>query len=370
MTRTQLPVAHTHSYAGAIDSADELEIDPVDVDTLQDDDQEPTDDALLTSFQTVLNVAQPTHGQYADRHDDYCRKHTEELYPIPRSHVDYRTSVDSSAFARCGPRRGRWSTRPEVGRTTAGGAEGDSESPSCSPAEWKTKYQVDADRVRTWSTERRLALETHEVTHISVYGQGETVTHGPAFWRHVAFHAQRVREAGHVVEQIVGDVDWREYERMVVDDVSGSADNRVQSTDAYKRDVANWLGRPELAPELEDGDDDVDEDPDYPEQARRAARLVDAPAIETDAKIRFRWAPSYRRHDTTSEICRVTSVDDGTIRLYTNMSIITVVHDPDRAELDRKAGEILSDGRRIGWLLESTQAELGRTTAGGAGRDH
>lgn len=163
-------------------------------------------DALLEEFIVICNICEPDHPYQSDP------------YPIDSSDVDYGYCQSSGYYyAKCGPRK-----RPRT----------------------PVSYSVDKAYMNNVSTERRLAVLTHEVTHITEGSHSDGSTHNPAFWREMMFNAWQVREAWDTVQEHFGpNVDEEQYVVECIEDPNETlVDSRTETVQERKQENAELLG--------------------------------------------------------------------------------------------------------------------------------
>lgn len=164
---------------------------------------------MLELFLAVTNLVEPDIAY----HDD----------PYPLSVEDVEFSYTTSYWARCGPRTGRY----------------------------KAYYAVNADTFRSWSTERHLAVITHELTHLTQEFERGAPVHPPSFWREMAFHAQLVIDNwGEIASLFDHHVDLEGYRQEVIEDPNGSTvDKRYETVEERKEEMRSYLAEYRHSPD-------------------------------------------------------------------------------------------------------------------------
>lgn len=169
--------------------------------TLPDESQMDRDD-LLEAFVAVLNICEPDHPYFDDP------------YPIDKSLVEHTWTT--AYWAKCGPKRG-WPHQ--------------------------VSYYSNKSYVNSLTTEKHLALLTHEVSHVTEGRHSGDKTHPKAFWREMAFNCWQVRENWVEVQNVFGSVDKETYiEKVVLDPNSSTVDRRMETVDERRATLANQLG--------------------------------------------------------------------------------------------------------------------------------
>ena len=196
-------MAHTLCSSSGEDSKD-LHSLPRDANI--DNDKMDRDD-LLEAFLTVLNICEPDHP------------YTDDPYPVSRSDVDYGYKKESSnVWASCGPKYVGYS------KTVI--------------------YKVDKAYMNRVSTERHLAVLTHEVTHVTENSGTEGSTHNPAFWKEMMFNAWQLRESWDEIQQVFENPDKEQFITEVIEDPNKSmVDRRMETVRERKQENAELMGR-------------------------------------------------------------------------------------------------------------------------------
>jgi len=166
-------------------------------------------DDALDAFVAVANCCEPDHP-YGDIGGS--------VYPLSADDVDY--GVTRTYYARCGP-------RPAMTAT-------------------KVSYKTRLSYISGLSTERHLALLTHEISHIPDTADYESGSHPPSFWREMAFNALLVRDSirdGGGIPETFGDIDGSAFLREVVNDPNPSTvDQRYMTVEECRDMLADLVG--------------------------------------------------------------------------------------------------------------------------------
>lgn len=171
------------------------------------DESNMTREDALDAFLAVLNVCKPDHP-YQDE---------DEVYPVSRENVEY--GYCTSYYGKCGPRSGRNDAA----------------------------YFSNMRYVNDWSTERHLAMLTHEVTHVTHCSDFYEGSHPPAFWREMAFHAHLVCDRHAELSAVFGTWSIEEYLRCIIEGEVNNAniDRRRTSKSEKRNEMRDLLPDPE-----------------------------------------------------------------------------------------------------------------------------
>lgn len=170
-----------------------------------------TRDDILQEFVAVLNICQPEHPYLND--------------PYPATEDEIQESwcrEDSWCIARCGPRSGSY----------------------------VAMFAADLKHFQQNSTEHRLAVLVHEVTHVYHTSPGKGCSgHPPDFWREMAFHAHLALDDLEEIEEVMGEIDREELIREFIEEPNANTvDLRQETADERRQKMADLLGH-EYAPE-------------------------------------------------------------------------------------------------------------------------
>lgn len=162
---------------------------------------------ILDSFLTVINIVRPDHP--------YCTK----IYPLSSENVEHSYKKRTgSAYASCGPRH---SQRKPV------------------------SFSSDKYKYNSVDPERILAINTHEVTHVSVgsHSDREHGSHPPRFWREFGFNAHQVLDSWDSVQARYGSVSQEKYIGYIVKKEVNSynIDRRYGDVNLRRQEMARWF---------------------------------------------------------------------------------------------------------------------------------
>lgn len=162
---------------------------------------------IINSFVTVLNIAKPEHP------------YLNNPYPLKTENIEYGyKKASSSMYASCGPRNNR--NRP-------------------------VSFSADKSKFNQVEPERILAINTHEVTHVTVgsHSDKEHGGHPPRFWREFGFNAHQVLDKWDQIRVRYGNVSKKDYIGYIVKKEVNpyNIDRRYGDVMHRRQEMARWF---------------------------------------------------------------------------------------------------------------------------------